>query len=304
MFSFLPQVVRGVLSLILYTVNTVFWCIPLFTVAILKFFIPVAAFRRLCNRILIHISFAWIRCNNLNQDLFHKLDIVVEGIEDLKPDDWYLVISNHQTWVDILVLQRIFYRRIPFLKFFLKKELIWVPVLGLAWWALDFPFMKRYSGEFLKKNPHLKGKDIEITKKACEKFSELPVSVMNFLEGTRFTGQKHKSQQSPYNHLLRPKAGGIAFVLAAMGKHLNSIVNVTIAYPPGPNSFWDFLCGRVTRVRVHVEVLPISEQLIGDYFEDEIFRDGFQEWVNELWADKDRRMAEMHRALPDSQPPN
>ena len=304
MFSFLPQVVRGVLSIVLYTVNTVFWCIPLFIIAILKFCIPIAAFRRLCNRILIHISFAWIRCNNFNQDLFHKLDIVVEGVEKLKPDDWYLVVSNHQTWVDILVLQRIFYRRIPFLKFFLKKELIWVPILGLAWWALDFPFMKRYSGEFLKKNPHLKGKDIEITKKACEKFSEMPVSVMNFLEGTRFTGHKHQSQQSPYNHLLRPKAGGIAFVLAAMGNHLNSIVNVTIVYPPGPKSFWDFLCGRVTCIRVHVEVLPIAEQLIGDYFEDEIFRDGFQEWVNELWADKDRRMAEMHRALPGSLPPN
>ncbi|MEW6077278.1 MAG: acyltransferase [Thermodesulfobacteriota bacterium] len=297
MFSFLPATVKGSLSFILYVINTVFWCIPLFAVAIVKFLIPVPVFRRLCNRVLIHISFAWIRCNNINQDLFNRLTIVTDGLEGLTQNDWYLVISNHQTWVDILVLQRVFYRRIPFLKFFLKKELIWVPVLGLAWWALDFPFMKRYTSEFIKKNPHLKGKDIEITRKACRKFSEMPVSVMNFLEGTRFTDHKHKSQQSPYNRLLRPKAGGIAFVLAAMGEHLNSIVNVTIAYPPGPKSFWDFLCGRVTCVRVHVETIPITEELIGDYFEDEAFRDRFQEWVNVLWEDKDRRVAELDRNL-------
>lgn len=293
MFSFLPAVVKGLISMILLTVNTVFWCIPLFTVAILKLCIPLPAFRRLCNQVLIHISFSWIWCNNLNQDLFNRLTIVVDGLEGLKNDDWYLVISNHQTWVDILVLQRVFYRKIPFLKFFLKKELIWVPVMGLAWWALDFPFMKRYSGAFLAKNPHLKGKDIEITRKACKKFSEMPVSVMNFLEGTRFTSHKHKAQQSPYASLLRPKAGGIAFVLAAMGEYLNSIVNVTIAYPPGPKSFWDFLCGRVTHIRVHIEVIPITDLLIGDYFEDAAFRDRFQVWVNELWEAKDRRVSEL-----------
>ena len=304
MFSFLPQTLKGVLSIILYTANTFFWCVPLFSVAILKFCIPVPVFRRLCNRLLIHISFAWILCNNLNQDLFHRLDIVVDGAEDLKPDDWYLVISNHQTWVDILVLQRVFYRKIPFLKFFLKKELIWVPILGLAWWALDFPFMKRYSGAFLKKHPHLKGKDIEITKKACAKFSEMPVSVMNFLEGTRFTSHKHQAQQSPFTRLLKPKAGGIAFVMAAMGEYLNSIVNVTIAYPPGPKSFWDFLCGRVTHIRVHVEVIPITDVLIGDYFEDENFRENFQEWVNTVWQEKDRRIAEMDREIPGNVPPN
>jgi len=304
MFSFLPGAVRGVFSILFYTANTFFWCIPLYTVSILKLFIPLPAFRRLCNRVLIRISFAWIWCNNFNQDLFHKLDIVVQGAEGLKPDDWYLVISNHQSWVDILILQRIFYRKIPFLKFFLKKELIWVPVLGLAWWALDFPFMKRYSGAFLKKNPHLKGKDIEITRKACKKFSETPVSVMNFLEGTRFTSHKHQSQQSPYARLLKPKAGGIAFVLAAMGDYLNSIVNVTIAYPPGPKSFWDFLCGRVIRVRVHVEVLPITDLLIGDYFEDENFRDRFQVWVNDLWEAKDQRVADLDRELVTVVPDN
>ncbi len=70
----------------------------------------------------------------------------MQGVDSLHQRGWYLVSSNHQSWVDILVLQRIFHGRIPFLKFFLKQELIWVPVIGLAWWALDFPFMKRGKG--------------------------------------------------------------------------------------------------------------------------------------------------------------
>ena len=117
---------------------------------------------------------------------------------------------------------------------------------------------------------------------------------MNFLEGTRFTKGKHAKQQSPYTHLLKPKAGGIAFVLASMGGSLKSIVNVTIAYPPGPNSFWDFVCGRIPQIRVHVETIPIKGELIGDYFEDEGFRDRFQLWVNGLWEEKDQQIQKMH----------
>ncbi|MDY6906482.1 MAG: acyltransferase [Thermodesulfobacteriota bacterium] len=293
MLRFLPGPVRGVLSLLLYVLNTVFWCVPLFSVSIIKFIVPITAFRDFCSKILVAIAFAWVFCNNMNQNLFNRMDIRVLGLEKLSMDDWYLIVANHQSWVDILVLQRIFYKKAPFLKFFLKKELIWVPILGIAWWALDFPFMRRYSSSFIKKYPHLKGKDIEITRKACQKFSRSPVSVINFLEGTRFTPEKHKKQQSPFTHLLKPKAGGIAFVLAAMGEHLNSLVNVTIIYPPGPKSFWDFVCGRIDRVFVNVELMPITDDLIGDYFEDEAFRSRFQSWVNDLWQKNDLRIAHM-----------
>ncbi|MDY6831193.1 MAG: acyltransferase [Thermodesulfobacteriota bacterium] len=291
-------VVRGSLSMLCYVINTVFWCIPLYAIALIKLIVPVAWFRRVCNRLLIAVSFSWIFCNNINQKIFSRTPIIATGLEGLDQKGWYLVVSNHQSWVDILVLQRVFYHKIPFLKFFLKKELIWVPVLGFAWWALDFPFMKRYSGAFLKKYPHLKGKDIEITKRACAKFATMPVSVMNFLEGTRFTTGKHARQQSPYAHLLRPKAGGIAFVLASMGGALKSIVNVTIAYPPGANSFWDFVCGRISRIRVHVETIPITPDLIGDYFEDDAFRNRFQVWVNDLWEAKEKQMQQLHGEYP------
>jgi 1-acyl-sn-glycerol-3-phosphate acyltransferase len=285
--------VVGGFSFLLYILNTIFWNGPLFTIAFLKFIIPEENWRRLCTKLLNEIACYWIAVNNWNAGLKRSIRWDVQGVEGLKQDDWYLVISNHQTWVDILVLQKIFHRKIPFLKFFLKKELIWVPILGLAWWALDFPFMKRYSDAFLQKHPHLKGKDMETTRKACEKFKTMPIAVMNFVEGTRFTAERHDKQQSPFTNLLKPKAGGTAFVLSAMGSCINSILNVTIAYPLGDKSFWDFLCGRVKEIIVRVEVLPLKKELIGDYTEDPEFRARFQEWVNNLWAEKDQKLTEL-----------
>ncbi|WP_373498517.1 acyltransferase [Desulfococcus sp.] len=279
---------RGAVSLFFYAVNTLFWVIPIFLLAVLKPALPQSAFRKFCDRILTRCAENWIGCNNLNQDAFTDTTVRVFGMEKLDRRSWYLVVSNHQTWVDILVLQRIFHRRIPFLKFFLKKELFWFPVLGQAWWALDFPFMKRYTRRFLEKNPHLRGQDLEVTRKACEKFKTIPVSVMNFVEGTRFTPKKHDRQGSPYRNLLKPRAGGIAFVIGAMGEYLDSMIDVTIAYPGGPQSFWDFLCGRIREIRVQVRALPISPAMLGDYFNDDAFRDAFQNWVNALWEQKDQ----------------
>ncbi|MFH1154356.1 MAG: acyltransferase [Pseudomonadota bacterium] len=287
MLNFLPGMVKGVLSFSMYFINTVVMCSMLLVVAAIKFLIPSPWFRRGCDRILITIATLWISINAMNSDLFNAIEWDVRGVEELDPNGWYLVVSNHQSWVDILVLQKVLNRRIPFLKFFLKKELIWVPFLGLAWWALDFPFMRRYSRSFLGKNPHLKGKDLENTRKACEKFKILPVSVMNFVEGTRFTPAKHQAQNSVFQNLLMPRAGGIAFVLGAMGEYLTKVVNVTIVYPDGADTFWGFISGRVKRIIMDVEVLPITADLIGDYFNDQEFRDRFCLWVNGLWEKKD-----------------
>ncbi len=288
MLGFLPAYLRGALSALIYAVNTIFWTVLLFIAAFLKLIMPF--WKKHYNRLLNWIADKWIFFNTINQKLMNNIRWEVKGLENLMPDGWYLVVSNHQSWTDILVLQRIFHRKIPFLKFFLKKELIWVPFLGLAWWALDFPFMKRYSRAFLDKYPHLRGKDIEITKKACEKFKTIPVSVMNFVEGTRFTAEKHRRQKSRYANLLNPKAGGVAFVLAAMGEQLHKIVNVTIVYPDGTKSFWDFLCGKIGEIKVMVETMPVKKEIIGDYVNNAEFREIFQKWINSVWEEKDMRI--------------
>lgn len=290
MMVFLPGPVRAVISLLLYVLNTLFWCPLLFAVAFFKFILPFRAWRTVCEKMLNGIAGSWIFCNNLNLKITNRIDWDVSGLDALRDDEWYLVLANHQSWVDILVLQKILHNKIPMLKFFLKKELIWVPVLGLAWWALDFPFMKRYSREQIRKNPHLKGKDIEITRRACERFRTVPVSIINFVEGTRFTTEKHRTQDSPYHHLLKPKAGGIAFVLAAMGEHLHQILDITIVYPAGPKSFWALLCGKIEKVKVRINQLPLKKELLGDYLEDREFRERYHDWLNTLWYEKDRHI--------------
>ncbi len=287
MFNKIIRSINGILSLTAYTLNTIFWVSFILIFTIFKVIIPLTAWRNICSRILNWLANTWVRVNILNQKIFSRVEIQVEGLEGLRRDNWYLVTANHQSWVDILVLQNIFYGKIPFLKFFLKKELIWFPVLGAAWWALDFPFMKRYSVSYLKKHPHLKGKDLEITKKACEKFKNIPITVMSFVEGTRFKKDKHKRQNSPYNNLLKPKAGGLAFVLAAMEDQIHLILDVTIIYPDGRKTFWEYVCGDIRKIKVQVKCFPITKEMIGNYLQDRKFRIKFQQLLNTLWKKKD-----------------
>lgn len=289
MLRWLPSPLKGTLSLLLYIVNTLFWFIPLMLLAILKL-LPITRWQAWMSYLVDAVAVAWISLNNFTTHIFTSIKWRVEGLETLSRKDWYLIIANHQSWADILILQNIFNRKIPFIKFFLKKELLYVPFMGLCWWALDFPFMKRYSQQLLKKRPELKGKDIATTRKACEKFRYKPVSIMNFVEGTRFTQEKHDKQQSPFRYLLKPKAGGTAFVLGTMGEQLHKLLDVTIHYPQGIPSFWDYISGKVHAITVNIKVLPISKELIGDY-DDQAYRERFQQWLNQLWVEKDQQLA-------------
>jgi 1-acyl-sn-glycerol-3-phosphate acyltransferase len=298
LFQALAGAFRGGLSLILYVLNTVFWCIPLFVLVAVKAVVPSKPWRRNCSRMLNAIAENWIWVNNQNQKLVGNTDWDIQGMQTMKRSEWYLVLANHQSWVDILVLQRIFHRKIPFLKFFIKKELLWLPVLGQAWWAMDFPFVKRYTKSDLQKRPHLKGKDLEITRKACQKFKTIPISIMNFAEGTRFTNEKHCRQQSPYSHLLKPKAGGIAQVLGSMGEQIHRVLDVTIVYPDGATNFWALLCGKIRKIKVRVRSLPVNAKLLGDYTNDGQFRAGLQDWLNNIWIEKNRIIEEMTASAP------
>ena len=297
MLNFLPAPLIGLLASALLGLNALFWVPVLMFFALLKLILPFKAVRLRIDPVLVAIAEAWISCNSAWMALTQRTAWDVEGIAGLDPRDWYLVNSNHQTWADIFVLQHLFNHRIPLLKFFLKQQLIWVPVMGLAWWALDFPFMRRHSEEFLKLHPEMRGKDQAATRRACEKFSLIPTSVMNFLEGTRFKPIKHQRQQSPYRHLLKPKAGGIALALNAMGDKFRAILDVTIVYPDGAPNFWEFLCGRLKRVIVRVQILPVPEHLMkSDYAGDPAVREAFQHWVQQLWQDKDGQILQLLEA--------
>ncbi|PIW61653.1 acyltransferase [Shewanella sp. CG12_big_fil_rev_8_21_14_0_65_47_15] len=291
MVTLLSQI-KGCIAFLGYVVNTIFWAIPIILGSVIKL-IPFAPLRTATSYVLDFCASAWISVNGVIERLLHPVKIELTGDTQFSTKEWYMVIANHQSWVDILILQRIFNHKIPFLKFFLKQELIFVPILGLAWWALDFPFMRRYSTAQLKKNPKLRGKDIEITRKACAKFKAKPVSVMNFVEGTRFHKTKHKKQNSQFQHLLKPKAGGMAFALSAMGDQIHRLVDVAIYYPDHVPSYWDYLTGKLPSVKVHIKISDIDPAMRGDYMNDRNFKIGFQEQLNQLWLTKDSVISQL-----------
>jgi 1-acyl-sn-glycerol-3-phosphate acyltransferase len=290
----MPSFLRGLLCALLLALNTLFWSVFVFAGALVKLVLPLAAVRRRVDPVLNAFADGWVACNSAWMRAVLPTRWDVEGADGLEPGGWYLVNCNHQSWVDIFALQHVLRGRIPLLKFFLKQELIYVPVIGLAWWALDFPFMQRHGKKALRKRPELRAQDQEATLRACRKFSRVPTSVMNFAEGTRFTPDKHGAQGSPYRHLLKPKAGALALTLNAMGERFRSLVDATIVYPDGVPSFWDFLCGRVPRIAVRVRQMPIPEGFAaGDYAADPQFRRQFTRWLNGLWEEKDREFEEL-----------
>jgi 1-acyl-sn-glycerol-3-phosphate acyltransferase len=294
MLRVLPPPFRGVLSFLILTINTLFWCSLLFVLSLFKLLLPLEGVRNRLDPLINAIATAWISCNSAWMRLASPSVWSVEGVNALRYNDWYLVNCNHQSWVDIFVLQHALNRRVPLLKFFLKHELIYIPVIGLAWWALDFPFMKRHSRSALRKNPNLRNEDRESARRACAKFAKVPTSVMNFAEGTRFTAEKHHAQEAPYQHLLKPKAGAMAMALGAMGAQFHSMLDATIAYPDGVPSFWQYLCGKNFRVVLHVRPIEIPvEFCTGDYEADRAMRKAFHRWLDEVWVRKDQELVEM-----------
>ena len=288
------HLLTGILTTTLLLINTVVMICPLLVFALLKLVVP-GRWRDYASAAVMWVAEAWSEIDKAIFALCIPTQWDIRGVENLRRDTSYLAVSNHQTWVDIPALIESLNRRTPFFKFFLKKELIWVPLLGLAWWGLDYPFTKRYSKAFLDKHPELKGKDLEITKAACELFKRQPVTVVNYLEGTRFTEAKRLEQQSPYRYLLKPKAGGVAFVLAALGEQLDALLDVTIVYPgnqaPG---FWALLNGSINRVIIDIQVRELDPALwAGDYESDPVFRQTVQAWVNQLWVEKDKRIEQL-----------
>ncbi len=297
MLKKLPFFLKGVLNTLFLILHTIFWCVSLYFFTLLKILIPHKKIRNYLDATLVWLANHWIASNNLWMALTHNTEYQIPNLDNLKLNDWYFVISNHQSWADILILQKLFLNKSPLIRFFIKKELFWIPFMGLAWWALDFPFMARHSKAAIAKNPNLKTKDLEATRKACEKFQHYPVTILNFLEGTRFTHSKHDKQQSPYQNLLKPRMGGFAQAIYAMDQKITHILDVTIVYPNGIPTFWDFICGKVGSVKVDIKQREIPNLfLTWTDFDDKVIKNQFGEWVNEIWYKKEQVIINLSRS--------
>ena len=293
MFSKAAEIAKGVSALLVIVISTVVLTVTLCCCAIFKFLAPNEAARGRVRQFLAGIAETWISVNNALLSLYRNPVWDVELPDGLDYRGCYLVNCNHQSWVDILVLQRCFNRRLPLLRFFLKSQLFWVPFLGLAWWALDMPFMRRHSKQKIALNPALKGRDLDNARRACEALRNIPVAIMNFPEGTRFSKEKRDRNGAPYRNLLQPRIGGVGQVLYALAEPLDALVDVTIAYPrPGPAgrapTFWQLISGRVPKIVMRAEIRQIPPHLLGRNFRtDREFRGELETWVNGIWREKD-----------------
>ncbi len=289
MLSFLPYPIKVIISGVLFWVNTLLFSTLLIPFIILKAIIPINKVKDLLSVWIVNIASVWAQLNYLIIAAMGKIKWEIDDLKklELSKDKNYLVIANHQSWVDILALIKVFNLKIPYFRFFLKDSLKWIPFLGMVWWGMDYPFMKRYSKKQIEENPELKDVNLKSAQKACKRFEKIPVSVMNFLEGTRFTKEKHKKQNSPFKHLLKPKSGGISLVLSAL--KLDDILNVTIIYPKNKKNmnFWKFIAGELNHIIIKINKIPVTKDLIGDYNNDTKYRESFQKWSNDLWIEKD-----------------
>lgn len=295
MLGFLPSSVLGVFTLTLAIINTIIHASLMSLTLPFKWIGPAAIADRM-TRLSLRLTENWC---SINGWILNTLLPPIDWQVDLPPLDKqqnYFLVSNHQTWVDIILLFTVFNGRIPLIRFFTKREIAWIPFLGFALLAMDFPLMKRYSKQVLAKYPHLRGKDIETTRRSCAKIARHPYSILNFLEGTRITPFKHQHQQSPYHYLLKPKTTGIAFAFAALGPQMNQLIDVTLHYPEGVPSFIDLWSGRMRKVVISAQLRPIPvAYTCGDYENDPVFRDEFQDWVRQIWQEKDHLLASMHQ---------
>ena len=276
--------------------NTALASLGIFLMAVIKWIIPLATVQRAMTSAANRVMWLWASINHATLTIINPLEWQIEGGEALTQQGWYLVICNHQSWADIVVLCSVLRNRIPMPKFFLKYELLYVPFVGLACWALDMPFMRRYSKEYLAKHPEKKGQDLQTTRRSCAKFQHTPTTVVNYVEGTRHCYDKAKNRRSPYQHLLSPKSGGIAYTLAAMGEQFEYVVDVTLAYPDNIETpFRDMLTGKLTRIVIKIEMIPMAQVPQGDYFNQPSFKREFQTWLSGRWKIKDQYLDNLYR---------
>ena len=256
-----------------------------------RIIIPLRSFKIFLSKVsnvIGDITVYWVK---LTMILMHGNNIELIGDDkEFKMDEWYMAMSNHQSWADIFVLLVSANYKIPLLKFFMKKELWWIPFIFLANKTLNMPFVNRHSKEEVKKNPSLRTKDYENTIKSCKRFLRSPSTIFSYAEGTRFTRDKHEKQNSPYKNLLKPKVGGMATALSAMPK-VNTLIDYSLIYKTNKRSAWDFLTGEMRHVRVFVKKYDIPESLKNrNYSTDEQYREDFKVWIESIWAEKDEHI--------------
>jgi 1-acyl-sn-glycerol-3-phosphate acyltransferase len=261
-------------SLIYGLLNLTFWCIPLLMLTLVGITAPGLRSRlrgplEAIYRTAVGVNDWWFR-----HVLGYRWQVPPVG---LARDRTYLVIANHQSWADSFLIQTAIAHHGPILKVLVKEELMRIPVLGLIFWAYDFPRLKRRARR-AEDEPTRRIEDAERIRTACERLKAAPGAMLVYPEGTRFTEEKHRSGPKTYRHLLPPRPGGFGTVLDALADQAEAVVDLSIFYPESA-SFWRFLSGGVSEPQLAIALIPIRE--IADP----------SDWLRTRWQSKDDWLA-------------
>ena len=158
------------------------------------------------------------------------------------------------------------------MKFLYKRELAYVPVLGLILIAFDFPILQR-KARSLQSESDRREDERHRVREACKTVSRAPAAVLSFDEGTRFSEIERRRTYSPYRHLLLSRSGGFAAMLEALERLDPMVADVTILYPR-TSSFWGFLGGEIEEIEMKATKFPM----------DVVKKQGARSWLEERWA--------------------
>lgn len=278
----------GGFSALVVAMTTVLVCVPLYVLGVIRLVIPISSMRRWLAYPMDVVIDVWVSSFRWLIRTCRLIDIQVELPAQLgNRSDWQVIVCNHQSWVDIIVLQVSFRDVAPVLKFFTKRELIWVPFVGLAMWFLGFPYVYRARSSGSSLSTTQKETNEAVLKREGRRFLEKPVSVINFVEGTRFTVVKRDTQGSPFENLLHPRRGGLLQTLVVLEDRVETVLNATIKYQDRVPGFWELLSGQTGSVQLSVEEIP----------KPTTDQEELTTWLNELWHEKDRQLASNHKAI-------
>ena len=267
---------RAALSLAAISLNLVAWSLPLGALLLARLAMP--GVRARCRRLGEGIYRAAVAFDDLCLTRISGVRWQKPRL-DLHPNQACIVVANHRSWSDIFVLQSTFSRRGPVIKFLCKRELAYIPVLGLIFLAFDFPVVRRRTPG-LATDDERRTDDRRRVRDACAVLHESPAAMLSFTEGTRFTPERHRQLDSPYRYLLPPRSGGFSEIANALRTLDVPVFDVTIAYPQ-PTTFWEFLGGAGDEVSVLAERFSVHDVIEGDP----------RTWLDERWRRKDATLA-------------
>ena len=286
----IKKLIVGIITFILIVTVLFFGFGSLAVLNLPRALIPFRSFKVLLSKISNFIGDIIVYCCRVIMFVLHQNSIKIYDDNKFDRSKWYLAMSNHQSWADIFIILAAGNFRIPLIKFFMKKELAWIPFIYLANKTLNMPFVSRHSKEDLKKNPALRQEDYRNTLDSCRRFKRSPSTVFSYAEGTRNNPKKYKLQESPYKNLLKPKIGGMATAISAID-NIDTLVDFSLIYKSNKRSAWSFLNGEMKNVKVLIKKYKIPDHLKNkNYSIDKQYRIDFKDWIEEIWEEKDREI--------------